>query len=720
MTDILLGRLYHVTRDDLVNKTEFKEVENAVFAGDGFVSYLEYEALFSLFLANDNMQFEDDSDLLRLNTILEGPALTLERYLNLLATQNLKTKLLPPEIRTLTKNHPRDRLPRLTRLDVQTDGSFSITLRDPKNDITWNYSQGDDPVTIIEKTFSLMQFELVYLTLVQAHQNALTKTQKDKTLVVIRTMVKIKRDYLKAYPNLQKTMLDMGFEASQNIIEQEYLSYLQKNHPSAKNSGWQRGTIRLFQEHPNQKKLARQIRNTLNGLPQGLKQIWENHGSTLAIRQYHPSLKKFLNMEKSNQDQEYPHTYGITAMNPPWPAQVSFEPGRESYSLYTALHELGHNLYLILDTASGGEWSSKSQSHGQFSELMAYAHAHQRREVTDTNYLKKFPTIYSATNPHEYFAECFAIYFLGKYAPKAVPSGLTGLQQYTDAGFDFLFKELENIDPFGFTIMTALDQMFIKNDKILETLKTGAVMDILAQNLQGKRRDEFLNHADGFANRVKQINAIQNLAALPSTIPVMAGLFDIDPAQWDETLKSSEPILTQLEDLLRNNPLDEMALTALHQLLTFESDNPHWKPVKQRCGQIILDLHMQNPHLPALFMLFVQSLMQRGKIEQAAGLLHDYAKDNPDSILVYEVGFLRAKCLIGMDKKTEATELLEKLVGDLLHPDSLLRRYPQDFPQLRVVLDQAVDLLVPLLEKANRSNHAEYLKQNRKQLLPSD
>lgn len=717
MTDILLGRLELVARDQVVESLEFKKVEEAIFAGDGFVSPLEYEALFSLFATGDQIRFDDTSDQTRLNTILDGPALTLEHYVQLLAQKNLKPKLSPTQIKTIDQKKLKDKLPKLTQLDVQTDGSFSLTIQDGKTRLTWNHSPSDDPTTTIEEKFAPMQFDWIYLAVVNAYQKAPTQKLKGKLHEVIQAMGQIKKNALKHNAALQKLAFDLGHEGSQNWQELAYHSYLFKQYPDGEKKGWGGGTLKLFQEGKESSRLVKQIKDFTASVPQGLRDVWQTIGTRVYVRPYHQTQRGFLNSLPTDQITSHPSTFGLTTLNNPWHTLIHHDSGMESYSLHALVHELGHNFYLHLDTLTGGQWSEGSSTPGSFHQFILHAFLNQKRQVMNHSYLEKFPTLYSATSPLEYFAEYFAIYFLGKYAPTTNPSGLTDFGQGVDAGFDQLLTDLKTLDPFGFAIMSALDQLLIQGENALDALRNQNALGVLASAVTQENRQILLAQKQKFEDDSAKNQAVTELSGLPATIALMTGFFDMKPDQLDDIKTASLATLDQIESLLAAYPLHETALTVLAELIRVESSDTFWNPIKERCGQIIFNLHMQNPFVPQLFMLFVKSLMQRGKTEQAEELLHDYATDSPDSILVHEVNLLRAKCLIQLNQQEEALALLEKLVGDLLHPASLLRQYPKDYLALRAVLDGAVQELTPLLKQEGREEHVDFLRNNVEILL---
>lgn len=717
MTDILLGRLLNVTADQLVDKNEFREIEKAVFAGDGFVSAMEYEILYGLF-DNSDMLIKDDSDKKRLATILRGQALTLERYLAKLAEQNIAPRLPEKQIRVIENQKLNDKLPQLLRLDIHDDGNFCLSIKDNRGRLTWNYQTGDDPEITVHKTFAPLQFELIYLTLVHAYHNSIDKKQKDKMLTVIRTMIRLKRETLKADPDLQKTHVSNGFATSQDMTQSGFSSCLMKNYPDTRDPGWEKGIVRLFKSQKDQKKIARSLKEVLNKFPQGLKEIWQSLGTTVALVPHQKNQRAYLNTHTApGEEQSHLGTFGLTLSSRPWPILSAHEPGLESFSLKTAIHELGHNFYLHLDALAGGEWSDQMQSPGKFHEFVSFIFANQNQRARENSFLENFPTLYSATNPCEYFAEYFAIYFLGKYSPEAMPSGLVGLEQHLDGGYDFLLAELKKADPAGYALMVALDQMLSQGTAVLEEFKIQPIRDVLIKNLPADMKEDFRAQTVDFENYAQNNEEFLQLATLPESLAIFQFLLGNNPSPLagiqDTTLAQLEKMATRLQA----NPLDYPALNALARLLNMESDEPWWDPVKARCGQIILKLHIQNPHVPELFMLFVKSLLQRKKMTSAEELLRDYAKDNPGSLLIYEVNFLRSRCLIQMDKAQEATPILEQLVEELLSSRSLLVQYPKDYPQLLEILDRSVAELVPLLRVQNRGEHADNLVQNTENIL---
>lgn len=717
MTDIQLGRLLHVTTDHLVEKNEFAEIEKSIFAGDGFVSLLEFKVLYRLF-DDQRMLIESDEDKKRLATILRGQALTLERYLEKLAEQNIAPRLPEKQIKAIENQNLKDRLPRLVRLDIDGDGNFSLTIKDNRGRLTWNYQTGDDPEITVHKTFAPLQFELIYLVMVQAYQKSISQKQRDRILTVIRTMIRLNREALKADPDLQKTRLNNGFAMSQDITEFGFLSYLMKNYPDTRGPGWEKGVVKLFKSQSDQKKTAHSLKDVLNKFPQGLKEIWQSLGTTVALVPHQKNQRAYLNTHTAKGgEQSHPETFGLTLSSHPWPILSAHEQGLESFSLKTAIHELGHNFYLYLDTLSGGEWSVQTQSPGKFHEFVSFIFALQNQKARQSSILENFPTLYSATNPLEYFAEYFAIYFLDKYAPQALPSGLVGLEQHLDGGYDFLLDELKEADPTGYSLMVALDQMLSQGTKLLEEFKTQPIRDVLIKNLPADRREDFRAQTADFENYAQNNGEFLQLATLPESFPLLQFLLD-DLAQLTEMQHAALAQLEKMAARLEDNPLDYNALNTLSKLLSVENlDHPFWVPIKTRCGQIILKLHMSNPHVPQLFMLYVKSLMQRQKTAPAENLLHDYAKDNPDSLLVYEVNFLRTRCLIQMNKTQEASPILEQLVEELLSSESLLVQYPKDYPQLLEVLERSVAELVPLLRAQNREGDADNIQQNMENIL---
>ena len=209
MADPLIGRISNIFSDEFILSSEFQDLEQALFAGDGLVDSVELGLLDQLayphLYETDSFIWSDPNDIKRLHTILDRGAYTLERYVEFLGDQGLTPQTPVDRLEQVAQNGLEDELPTIEWMMVYDNGTFDLGMKVRGEDVFWRY-RGEDETEILDIQYDASLPE-IYAALEKFSTGEITEREKNDAEEIIRKISSIAVTSIESDADLQKETL---------------------------------------------------------------------------------------------------------------------------------------------------------------------------------------------------------------------------------------------------------------------------------------------------------------------------------------------------------------------------------------------------------------------------------------------------------------------------------------------------------------------------------
>lgn len=456
------GLLNRVVFDTKVTADEFAELERSVFAGDGVIDFNEDEILQWLQTATDSWSqdsviFDDSDDLLRLDLLATRRIRTLEQYLEQLRTSAMTPRNAPDVLMNLAESQGPGEPPVHVISVTKSGDSFELEVA-TGGETYWIhlpegvFGEGGS----LEGTRKLKDFPLDWWEVMEALRRYAegkdpTDEEREAAIDLAQILhIKFRHQFLTTPQNFRtfvETIRKVQLETGQTEAIQ-HVALSASDLPEIPVEG-----DSLFsgcQSESTDPEIGR-ILSLLRQVIPGRAIEWVRVTQTsLSLLPIHRHLRDFYNRHPEITE---PIQFGGFADLTTTPPSIVLNSKEEVADfIYGIVHELGH---LVLAMIRGETFTSRKTTGGtreSTSDGVLSAHWEESVRVKEGKGLfsSASPTTYGGVNHEEWFADIFAIYFLGKAS--------RFLEKTLAVSFERIFEDFKQRDPAGYLLMVRLDQ----------------------------------------------------------------------------------------------------------------------------------------------------------------------------------------------------------------------------------------------------------------------